>query len=96
MLAAAYCSTIGGTGTLVGTGTNLTFKGIYESMFPKAEGITFTAWLFACFPQMFFNSILTWLYLLIAYMGFLRPRSKDAKLATIGAEGIAVSNQVKR
>jgi len=96
MLAAAYCSTLGGTGTLVGTGTNLTFKGIYETTFPEAEGITFTAWLFMSFPQMVFNTILTWFYLLVAFMGLLRPKSKDAQLARIGPEGVAMTNQVKR
>lgn len=95
LLAAAYCSTFGGTGTIVGTGTNLTFKGIYESIFPESEGISFTQWLIASFPQMVVNSFLTWLYLRIGYMGFLRPRSKDAEKATIGREGEAVTNQVK-
>ncbi|XP_018337681.1 PREDICTED: protein I'm not dead yet-like isoform X2 [Trachymyrmex septentrionalis] len=94
LLAAAYCATFGGTGTLVGTGTNLTFKGIYESTFPDAEGISFTDWMIASFPQMVVNSFLTWLYLRIAYMGYLRPRSKDAQLATIGREGEAITNQV--
>lgn len=95
MLAAAYCSTFGGTGTLVGTGTNLTFKGIYESMFPTAETISFTQWMIASFPQMVVNSLLTWLYLRIMYLGYLRPRSKDAQLATIGTEGEAITHQVK-
>ncbi|XP_029678530.1 protein I'm not dead yet-like [Formica exsecta] len=94
LLAAAYCSTFGGTGTLVGTGTNLTFKGIYESTFPKAEGISFTEWMIASFPQMVVNSFLTWMYVRIAFLGYLRPRSKDAEMATIGTEGEAVTNQV--
>ncbi|KYQ59712.1 Protein I'm not dead yet [Trachymyrmex zeteki] len=81
LLAAAYCSTFGGTGTLVGTGTNLTFKGIYESTFPEAEGISFTDWMVASFPQMVVNSFLTWLYVRIAFLGYLRPHSKDAQVS---------------
>ncbi|KZC14611.1 Protein I'm not dead yet, partial [Dufourea novaeangliae] len=94
LLAAAYCSTFGGTGTLVGTGTNLTFKGIFENTFPGAEGINFSQWMVANMPQMAINSFLTWIYLRIAYMGYLRPNSKDAQLATIGEEGEAISNRV--
>lgn len=94
LLAAAYCSSIGGTGTLVGTGTNLTFKGIFESTFPLAEPITFTNWMISSVPQMIINSFLTWVYLRIAYMGYLRPHSRDAQIATIGAEGQAITNEV--
>ncbi|XP_078043495.1 protein I'm not dead yet [Augochlora pura] len=94
LMAAAYCSTFGGTGTLVGTGTNLTFKGIFENTFPDAEGINFTQWMIANIPQMVINSLLTWLYLRIAFMGYLRPKSNDAQMATIGEEGEAVTNRV--
>ncbi|XP_043515369.1 protein I'm not dead yet-like isoform X3 [Frieseomelitta varia] len=94
LLAAAYCSTFGGTGTLVGTGTNLTFKGIFESIFPHSEGINFTQWMIASLPQMIVNTFLTWFYLRVAYMGYLRPRSKDAEVAEIGVEGEMVTNQV--
>ncbi|XP_047351504.1 protein I'm not dead yet-like [Vespa velutina] len=94
LLIVAYSSTFGGTGTLVGTGTNLTFKGIYESTFPFAEGINFTDWMIASFPQMIANSFLTWLYVRIAFLGYLRPKSKDALAATIGTEGEKIANNV--
>lgn len=95
-MAAAYCSTFGGTGTLVGTGTNLTFKGIYESTFPEAEGISFTQWMMAQMPQMIINAFLTWLYLQLMFMGLFRPHSEDAQIANIGIEGETITNQVIR
>nr|XP_050850092.1 protein I'm not dead yet-like [Vespula vulgaris] len=94
LLITAYSATFGGTGTLVGTGTNLTFKGIYESTFPMTDGINFTAWMIASFPQMVLNSFCTWLYVRIAFLGYLRPKSKDALAATIGKEGEIIANNV--
>lgn len=45
-LSIAYSATIGGVGTLVGTGTNLTFKGIYETTFPQSDdGVSFLQWM---------------------------------------------------
>ncbi|XP_043500808.1 protein I'm not dead yet-like [Polistes fuscatus] len=93
-LAAAYAATFGGTGTLVGTPTNLVFKGIFEYTFPEAEPITFGIWTVACFPQMAVNSFFLWLHLRIVYLGFLRPKSKDAVAARIGPEGEKVANRV--
>ncbi|XP_033320025.1 protein I'm not dead yet-like [Bombus bifarius] len=94
LMAAAYCATFGGTGTLVGTGTNLTFKGIFESTFPESEGISFTQWMIAQMPQMIINVFLTWIYLQLMFMGLFRPHSKDAQIANIGTEGETVTNQV--
>ncbi|XP_037730222.1 protein I'm not dead yet 2 isoform X4 [Drosophila subpulchrella] len=47
----AYASTIGGLGTLIGTGTNLVFKGIYDQRFPTStEEITFANFMFYTIP----------------------------------------------
>lgn len=95
LFAAAYASSFGGTGALVGTPSNLAFKGIYEYNFPDADPITFGAWMAASIPQMAANSFLLWLYLRIAFLGYLRPHSKDAEMARIGAEGEVIANQVR-
>ncbi|XP_031786139.1 protein I'm not dead yet-like isoform X2 [Nasonia vitripennis] len=94
LLGAAYSATFGGTATIVGTGTNLTFKGIFESSFPRADGINFTQWMIWATPQALVNIVITWLYVLVFYMGMFRPDSQDAKDARIGSEGEAIANRV--
>ncbi|XP_058800705.1 protein I'm not dead yet-like [Phymastichus coffea] len=94
LLGSAYAATFAGTSTLVGTGTNLTFKGVFESTFPRAEGINFAQWMMWALPQSLVNVFITWLYMLVFYMGLGRPRSQDARDATIGREGEAIANRL--
>lgn len=37
-ISTAYAASIGGSGCLIGSGTNLTFKGLYETLFPESPG----------------------------------------------------------
>ncbi|KAF5285122.1 hypothetical protein FQA39_LY16811 [Lamprigera yunnana] len=95
-LGAAYASTIGGLGTIVGSGTNLTFKGIYENFFSKSEGLIFTHWIFLNVPIMLISMFLSWMWLQFLYMGLFRPKSKDAQSIRVGKQGEYVAQKLIR
>ncbi|XP_006559632.1 protein I'm not dead yet isoform X4 [Apis mellifera] len=93
-LVTAYASSLGGVGTLVGTGTNLTLKGFFEKRFPNSSGISLTSWMLYSVPPMLLMGFLTWLWLQVMYMGMFRPGSKDAKATNIGKQGEKVAATV--
>lgn len=76
--AIAYASTIGGCGTLIGTGTNLTFKGLYETRFPDSkEKVDFPIFMAYAIPLVVIvNVLLVYLSLQITHMGLFRKNSK--------------------
>nr|XP_036672795.1 protein I'm not dead yet 2 isoform X1 [Drosophila suzukii] len=77
----AYASTIGGLGTLIGTGTNLVFKGIYDQRFPTStEEVTFANFMFYSIPLLVIcNITLVIIALMITHMGLFRPNSKTGQ-----------------
>lgn len=92
-MGAAYASSIGGCGSVVGSGTNLAFKGIYDSLFPDDE-IDFPNWMIFNIPVMLINTLVTWAYLQWYFMGMWRPNSKEAKQFQLGKDGEEVARQV--
>lgn len=93
-LAAAYASSLGGIGTLVGTGTNLTLKGFVEKRFPASSGIDLTSWMLYSVPTMLLMGLFIWIWLQVVYMGMFRPASKDAKAIDIGEQGERIAAAV--
>lgn len=45
MLAIAYSASVGGMGTLIGTGTNVAFAGLMREFFPQSPEIGFVTWM---------------------------------------------------
>lgn len=84
----AYAASIGGCGTLIGTGTNLTFKGIYENRFPDSEEqVNFAIFLAYAFPMgVVVNILLLYLSLQITHMGLFRKNSKTGQEVQKGTE----------
>ncbi|XP_059045361.1 protein I'm not dead yet-like [Achroia grisella] len=86
--ATTFSATIGGIGTLVGTATNLVFKGLFQNAYPDApEYLSFPKFSAFAVPYMIIMEICVYLYLAIVYFGFLRPKSAAAKRAKIPQTG---------
>ncbi|KAJ3652040.1 hypothetical protein Zmor_018041 [Zophobas morio] len=93
-ISTAYAASIGGLGCIVGSGTNLVLKGIYESEFPHSPGVEFNKWLAANIPLMLAIMYPSWVWMQIWFMGLCRPNSADAKAINVGAEGEEITRKV--
>lgn len=93
-LATAYAASLGGCGTLVGTGTNLTFKGIFEQAFPDGPSVDFLRFMAYSSSIMLIYTFLTWIWLQFWFMGMFRPNSIAAKEADLGKDGTRIANEI--
>ncbi|XP_047995047.1 protein I'm not dead yet-like isoform X2 [Leguminivora glycinivorella] len=76
-----FAATIGGIGTLVGTVTNLVFKGLFATTFPAApEYISFPMFSAFAIPYMIAMNSAMYLFLAVFYMGLFSI--KDSAAAT--------------
>ncbi|CAH1109755.1 unnamed protein product [Psylliodes chrysocephalus] len=90
----AYCSLLGGTGCIIGSGSHLAFKGIYEKTFPTSPGVEFAKWMMFNVPVMLISNVLMIIWLQILYMGMFRPKSEAAKQLAVGIEAAAATKAV--
>lgn len=67
VLAVAYAVGVGGMATLTGTGPNLVFSGIFRSLFPDAQPVTYTQWLKFGLPLGFIFLVLLWIMLCVMF-----------------------------
>ncbi|XP_060533670.1 protein I'm not dead yet isoform X2 [Cylas formicarius] len=93
-ISTSYAASIGGNGCIIGSGTNLTFKGIYEARFDKSPGVEFAKWLFLNVPLMLIMMYLTVVWLQFWFMGLFRPNSRDAKKIKVGTQGELVARKL--
>ncbi|KAI8435863.1 hypothetical protein MSG28_004076 [Choristoneura fumiferana] len=92
--AITFAATIGGVGTLVGTATNLVFKGLFITTYPTApEYLSFPAFSGFAIPYMLAMNICMYIYLLFMYMGLGRPSSANAKKVKMTKEAIAAAKR---
>ncbi|CAG9857679.1 unnamed protein product [Phyllotreta striolata] len=93
-ISTAYAASIGGMGCIIGSGTNLTFKGLYETLFPNSPGVEFTKWMILNVPLMLLMMYLGIVWMQFWYMGLFRPNSADAKKIRVGQQGAAVAKKL--
>ncbi|XP_046440691.1 solute carrier family 13 member 5-like isoform X4 [Daphnia pulex] len=84
LLSVAYSANIGGTGTLIGSGTNLVLKGVYKELYGSAPGLNFASWMGFNVPGMLINTFLAWIWLQYIFLGFRRETTdENSKTAVI-------------
>lgn len=67
MLGIAYASSVGGTGTLIGTTPNLIFVGILDGLYPNAPEFSFFQWMVMGVPLVIVFVPIIWIYLCWLY-----------------------------
>ncbi|CAH2016318.1 unnamed protein product [Acanthoscelides obtectus] len=93
-ISTAYAASIGGCGCVIGSGTNMAFQGLFETLFPESTDFTFTKWMMFNVPIMIIIMYVSVVFLQVWFMGLFRPNSKDAIDNRVGKEGEAIARKM--
>uniref|UniRef100_A0A1I8ALT0 Solute carrier family 13 member 1 n=1 Tax=Steinernema glaseri TaxID=37863 RepID=A0A1I8ALT0_9BILA len=77
LLSICYSASIGGTGTLIGTGPNIVLSDDLNKMYGGMTEVTFISWIWFAFPQLVISIIFCWLWLQFLFIGFRRRLQND-------------------
>ncbi|KAK0398166.1 hypothetical protein QR680_002455 [Steinernema hermaphroditum] len=72
LLCICYSASIGGTGTLIGTGPNIVLSDDLNKMYGGLTDVTFISWIWFAIPQMVLSITFCWLWLQFLFIGFRR------------------------
>ncbi|GBN29658.1 hypothetical protein AVEN_118166-1, partial [Araneus ventricosus] len=77
LLGVCYAANIGGTGSLIGTPSNLAFIAMLEKLYPGSDEISFATWMMYNVPGLFLCVIIGWFYLWLVNIYFSKRNNTD-------------------
>ncbi|KAK2714473.1 solute carrier family 13 member 2-like [Artemia franciscana] len=79
LLATAYSSSLGGTGTITGSSPNFILKGIFEEKYPTQNLLSYGSWMLFCTPLMIINVAFAWIWIQWLHIGFEAKKDSDSQ-----------------
>ncbi|TMS37742.1 hypothetical protein L596_004614 [Steinernema carpocapsae] len=77
LLSICYAASIGGTGTLIGTGPNIVLSADLDRLYGGLTPISFISWIWFAVPQLIVSVIFCWFWLQLLFIGFRRSLKSD-------------------
>uniref|UniRef100_A0A0N5B4T5 Solute carrier family 13 member 5 n=1 Tax=Strongyloides papillosus TaxID=174720 RepID=A0A0N5B4T5_STREA len=79
LLSISFSASIGGTGTLIGTGSNIVLSGYIERNYGQNTPVTFASWMIFAIPQLVLLLTICWFVLVVLFIGFKTHNKNDDK-----------------
>uniref|UniRef100_A0A0N4YZZ4 CitMHS domain-containing protein n=1 Tax=Parastrongyloides trichosuri TaxID=131310 RepID=A0A0N4YZZ4_PARTI len=79
LLSISFSASIGGTGTLIGTGSNIVLSGYIERNYGQNTPVTFASWMIFAVPQILLLLTICWVVLVVFFIGFKAHNKNDDK-----------------